>query len=72
MATNVSSSDGETVAVKQLDERKFQREQYDTILSEFNTLHKIIHPNVVAYKQLLIDGDTIYVVTEYVENGIYL
>lgn len=57
------------VAVKQLDERKFQPEHFEVISSEFSSLHKIINRNIVAYKQIILDENLIYVVTEYVDNG---
>lgn len=69
LATSVNSSSGEMVAVKQLDDRKFLSEQFPVISQEFSALHRIINKNIVAYKQILLDDNVIYVVTEFVDNG---
>ena len=69
LATSVNASTGEMVAVKQLDERKFQPEQFNLISAEFNALHRIINRNIVSYKQIILDENLIYVVTEFVDNG---
>ena len=65
----MNASTGEMVAVKQLDERKFQPEQFNLISAEFNALHRIINRNIVSYKQIILDENLIYVVTEFVDNG---
>jgi serine/threonine protein kinase len=71
LATNVNANTGEMVVVKQLDERKFQPEQFDVISADFSALHRIINRNIVSYKQIILDENLIYVVTEYVDNGTF-
>lgn len=63
-----SRKDNGTYALKKISLRRIQKEKKD-LLREFNFLKSLRHPNVLECYGCFVDGESLYIVTEFAEHG---
>ncbi len=62
-------SNGETVAIKQIQLSHLPKTELNTIMQEIELLKNLQHANIVKYHGSVRDTNNLYIILEYCENG---
>jgi serine/threonine protein kinase len=63
------TSDTQLVVLKEMDLRVLSAEQRRVALSEVQLLAGLNHPNIVAFLDSYVNGDTLFIEMEYADGG---
>ncbi|KAL4512442.1 hypothetical protein ABPG72_005444 [Tetrahymena utriculariae] len=61
----------EKIAIKTIDQNVFKTDQYlqCAIMAEIEILKRFDHKNIVKFKDIVYEDDTIYIITEFCQDG---
>ncbi|KAL0238030.1 hypothetical protein GEMRC1_012504 [Eukaryota sp. GEM-RC1] len=62
-------SDGQEVAIKEVDIKSMSSRERESSLKEVKILASVSHPHIIAYRQAWIEDDKLFIVTEYASGG---
>lgn len=66
----LNKSTGETVAIKKFEQKYKSREEC-LELREVKSLQRLKHPNITKLEEVLMEGEELYLVFEYLEVNLF-